>query len=897
MAGAAEDLEPGEVLSPRRLQARIAQAGTELHALLDVLRWGRDLIEANFRAGISAQALVRANTELVDGVLVHAWEQTLGEHARHCALVAVGGYGRGELLPHSDVDLLVLTPDEEPGEAARPLEAFLTFLWDLKLDIGHSVRSPAECIRQAAGDITIVTNLMEARLLAGCPELLARVEDGITPDKIWPVDAFYRAKLAEQQARHAKFDNSGYKLEPNIKESPGGLRDIHTILWVAKRRYPGATLADLKRHGLLTDQEAAELVAGQDFLWRVRFALHLHAGRHEDRLLFDHQMRIAEQFGYTEQAHNRAVEQFMQLYFRTIKALSCLNDLLLQLFDEAIVHAGHDDSPRTLNRRFQVRHNYLEVRDPDVFKRQPHALLEVFLLLQKHPELEGVRAETLRLIRRDRVLIDDTVRDDLRTRSLFMEILHQPQGLTHALRRMNRYDVLGRYLPNFGRVTGRMQYDLFHTLTVDEHSLFVVRNMRRLAVPEFRDEHPFFSEIHDRIPKPELLYLSGLFHDIAKGRGGDHSELGAEDAIEFGERHGLPQWDTELVAWLVRNHLVMSMTAQRRDLSDPAVIREFAEFVGDRTHLDYLTLLTMCDIRATNPKLWNSWRESLLKELYRATCRLLSRGLTNPVEREEMAAESQLEVRAALPDDLHPAVEALWMRCEPEYFARYLPGELEWHARTIIEADGRTPLVSVRGDAPRGTTAFMFAKDEPYLFAVVTGVLAQLGLSILEAKLESTRDGYTLDSYVLTEEDGTPVTEAHRIEEIQTALQQTLEDSVSRVTVGRRLSRRLKHFTTPTQVYFSEDTDHDRTIMELVTGDQPGLLSIVGRIFQRRGILLEAAKIGTIGERAEDVFFITDSKGRRIQDPAMLHELRAVITRVLQRSRVDAGAPPESVVI
>ena len=897
MVASATDFESGDILSPRRLRERVAEAGADLRKLLEVLRWGRELVAANFEAGVSAQSLVHSNTELVDAVLVHAWRQTLGEHADACALVAVGGYGRSELLPYSDVDLLILTPGEDAGEAGPSLERFLTFLWDLKLEIGHSVRSPAECIRQAADDITIVTNLMEARLLTGDQSLLKTVEAGIRPTKIWPVDAFYRAKLQEQQARHAKFDNSAYKLEPNIKESPGGLRDIHTILWVAKRRFPGATLSDLKAHGLLTDQEASELIAGQDFLWRVRFALHLQAGRHEDRLLFDHQLRIAEKFGYAEQAHNRAVEQFMQLYFRQIKALSCLNDLLLQLFDEAIAHAGHDDSPQPINRRFQVRHNYLEVTHEDVFLRQPHALLEVFLLLQKHPQLEGVRAETLRLIRRDRHLIDENVRNDLRTRSLFMEILRQPQGLTHALRRMNRYGVLGRYLPNFGQIIGRMQYDLFHTLTVDEHSLFVVRNMRRLAVDEFRDEHPFFSEILDRIPKPELLYLSGLFHDIAKGRGGDHSELGADDAIEFGHKHGLPQWDSELIAWLVRNHLTMSMTAQRRDLSDPTVIREFAEFVGDRTRLDYLTLLTMCDIRATNPKLWNSWRESLLKELYKATCRLLTRGLTNPVERGEMGREAQDAVRQALPASLHSDIEQFWSRCQPEYFARYLPDELAWHAQVMLESQGKTPLVSVRADAPRGTTAFIYTRDQDYLFAVVTGVLAQLGLSILEAKLENTNDGHTLDSYVLVEEDGAQVTEPHRVEEIQAALSRTLASDVSRIKVSRRLSRSLKHFATPTQVYFSEDTEHDRTIMELVTGDQPGLLSIVGRIFQRRGILLEAAKIGTIGERAEDVFFITDKRGKRIDDAAMLHDLRAVITRVLQRSRVDAGATPESVVI
>lgn len=873
-----------DVISARKLDKRLAEAGTDVTALRGVLSWGRDLVSTNFYAGVSAHALVRANSRLTDQTLAHLWNHTLGDAADTLALVAVGGYGRSELLPHSDIDLLVLYPEAGLGDAERLLEQFLTALWDLRLNVGHSVRSANECREQAAGDITIMTNLMEARLIAGDVKLHLDMQRQTAPDKIWPTERFFTAKQNEQIARHAKFDDSGYKLEPNVKESPGGLRDIHTILWVAKRQFPGATLNDLKRHGLLTAQECAELVAGQDFLWRVRFALHLIADRHEDRLLFDYQVRIAELFGFVDQSHNRAVEQFMQLYYRQIKALSCLNDLMLQLFEESILHPDDVGKPTRINRRFQSRHGYIEVVDPGVFRRQPQALLEIFLLLQKRTELRGIRAQTLRLIRRDRKLINDRVRADIRAKSLFMEIMRQPGGLTRALRRMNRYGVLGRYIPAFGNSNGRMQYDLFHTLTVDEHTLFVIRNMRRLAMPQFRDEHPFFSEIMDRIPKPELLYLGGLFHDIAKGRGGDHSELGAEDALQFCQDHGLPQWDCELVAWLVRQHLLMSITAQRKDITDPTVLREFAATVKDRTHLDYLLLMTACDIRATNPALWNSWRESLLKDLYLATCRLLSRGLTNPLEKDVLARESQdaaMQVigTAADPDD----IKALWARLGDDYFLRHSDEEIAHHTLAILNHANGSPLVTLGETSGGGVTVFIYMRDQDHLFAVTTGVLAQLGLTVLDARLETTEDGYAFDSYAICEGDGSPISEPHRKDEIVGALTSVLSNpDISSVNVTRRVSRQLRHFRTPTQVYFSNDPEQGRTIMELVTGDRPGLLSIVGRVFRKRGILLVAAKIGTIGERAEDVFFITDSRHRPIQDPAVFNELRRVLTRVLQ---------------
>jgi [protein-PII] uridylyltransferase len=708
----------------------------------------------------------------------------------------------------------------------------------------------------------------------------------INPARIWPAAKFFQAKLEEQRARHAKYQDTAYKLEPNVKETPGGLRDIQTVVWVTMRHFGTQTLHDLVTHGFLTEQEYGELMVGQSYLWRVRFALHRLTNRREDRLLFDHQIKIAKMLGFRDARHNLAVEQFMQSYYRTIKALSCLNDMLLQLFQEAILHAGESAEPKILNEDFQARHGYIEVRDPDLFRKRPVALLEIFHQLMS-PGLKGIRAETLRLIRRDRVLIDDNFRNDIRAKSIFMNMLREQRGITHELRRMNRYGVLGRYIPSFGQIIGMMQYDLFHTLTVDEHALFVVRNMRRLPLPEFEHEFPYASRVMKRLPKPELLYLAGLFHDIAKGRGGDHSEEGAIEAEEFCLAHGLSHPDSALVAWLVRNHLLMSMTAQRRDIADPKVIHEFAEHVGDRTQLDYLFLLTVCDIRATNPNLWNSWRSSLLTDLYEATTRALERGLHDPIGEQELVAETRAGAMQLLMDEGFDEKEIapIWQRMGDEHFLRHSAEEIAWQTAGIARvSDADLPLVMVETLAARGTTVFVYTRDVDYLFGLTTGVLARLGLNILDARISTTSDNYTLDTYVVMETSGDAVGSGARHREIREAMRSAIAARLPQVEVGRRLPRQLRHFNTPTQIFFTADADNRRTIMEVVTADRPGLLSTIGAIFQDSRILVNAAKIGTIGERAEDVFFLTDHKHQPITDPAVFNHLRQALTLALDQN-------------
>ena len=880
------DEEAANIFSAPRIRSRLAQGGYSIAAFRDTLKWGRERLNGLFHEGIPADSLVHARTHLVDEVLRAAWQKFLPEGAPGLTLVAVGGYGRGELLPHSDIDILLLHSGDALEAHRKGLEQMTAFGWDIGLEVGQSVRTVDECVTEAAKDVTVITNLLEARLLTGDEALFHAMQRALTPDQVWPVKDFFEAKKAEQAARYRKYDDTGYKLEPNVKESPGGLRDIHTIAWVAKRHFGAQTLAELREHGFLTKQECDELFAGQDFLWRVRFSLHMITNRREDRLLFDSQIKVAQLFGYEDNDKNKGVEQFMQLYYRSIKSLSCLNDMLLQLFEEAILRPDLG-APESLNARFQVRNGYLEVRDEDVFKRQPWALIEAFLLMQQHPKIEGIRAQTLRLMLRDGRLLTDEVRNSVQARSLFIEMVREGRGLTRNLRRMNRYGVLGRYLPPFGRIVGLMQYDLFHTLTVDEHILYVVRNARRFAMQRFRHELPFCSEVMDRLAKPELLYLGAFWHDMAKGRGGDHSAIGAHEALQFCLDHGLSHADAALVGWLVENHLLMSLTAQKQDLSDASVITEFARKVGDRSRLDYLFLLTCADIRGTNPALWNSWRESLLKDLYKYAARVLDGGNDKPVKEDERIRETReralpLLAASQLGSDV---IQAQWARYDRDYFLRHTPAELAWHLPAIVAVqETDLPLVLVEAVDGRGTTVFVYTRDRDHLFGLSCGVLARLGLNILDARLHTTDDGFVLDSYVVMESDNTPISNPMRGAEIQAALRKVLSDpEVSTVEINRRASQRLKHFDTPTTIYFSQDATRARTILELITADQPGLLSIIGRVFQKRGILLDAAKIGTIGERAEDVFYITDRMHRPILDEEVLEELREVLVRTLDR--------------
>jgi [protein-PII] uridylyltransferase len=859
----------------------------------ELLRQAHEELKARFLAEEPVEALVHARAALIDAVLAEAWRLHCSAHATW-ALVAVGGYGRGELHPASDIDILLLVPQPPDSAGSAAVEGLVTFLWDIGLEVGHSVRTVAQCREACVGDVSVMTTLLEARLLAGSAELLAAMRAALAPDHIWPVKQFFEAKVREQSERHLKANDTAYNLEPNVKTGPGGLRDIQTIAWVAKRHFGTDSLDGLATHGFVSLAELRRLKQAQAFLWKVRFGLHTLTGRHEDRLLFDHQIRLAQIFGYEDSSYTLAVEQFMQRYYRTVMDVSLLNELLLQLFREAIL--TESEPPRPLNARFQVRNGSLEAVNEEVFARTPSALLELFVLLQQNPDIAGVRAPTMRAVAKSLWLIDEEFRQNPRHHRLFLEILRAPVGVTHELRRMNTYGVLGRYIPAFGRVVGRMQYDLFHAYTVDAHTLFVVSNLRRFTIPRYDQELPEASRVMQGLARQEVAYLAALFHDIAKGRGGDHSELGAVDAEAFCLEQGLSPYEARLVAWLVRNHLELSITSQKQDIGDPQVINAFARKVGDETHLDYLYVLTCADVRGTNPKLWNSWKASLFRDFYFRVKRALRRGLESPIEPEYLVRETQDAARLLLIERgvTEEAMAAVWTRFTAAYFLQHSPEEVAWHTRLLSEREPGSdePLVALDPSSVRGTTAALICtRPRRHGFARTTAALDQLGLNIVDARITPTGDGFSLDLYHLLEDDGAPIGDHDRLVEIEQALWRSLQGSADApFAVSRRAPRQARMFNTPTQIALSVDERNRRSVLELTAGDRPGLLCDVGRVLMQERVELAAAKIMTVGERAEDVFYVTDFDNRPLS-PAAAEQLKEHLVQALDAHQAALRAP------
>ncbi len=894
-----------ELFDRSQFQAELALKSSPIAAFKKVIDKARKILDARFLAGRDIRRLVEDRAWFVDQILRAAWQRFDWNEDADIALVAVGGYGRGELHPYSDIDLLILLDDSDREIFREAIEGFLTLLWDIGLEVGQSVRSVAECAEEARADLTVVTNLMESRTIAGPEHLRQNMLKVTSPDEMWPSKEFFLAKRNEQRARHSKYNNTEYNLEPNVKGSPGGLRDIQTILWIARRQFGTLNLNAIVDQGFLTEGENSLLVSAQAFLWRVRYGLHMLAGRAEDRLLFDHQRSLAALLGYEDNDAKLAIERFMQKYYRVVMSVSELSDLVGQHFAEVILWEGDSGPAVPLNSRFLVRDNYLEVANDSVFKRTPFAILEIFVLLAQNPRIQGVRAETIRLLRDHRHLIDDEFRSDIRNTSLFVELFKCKEGIHRNLRRMNRYGILGRYLPEFGHIVGQMQHDLFHIYTVDAHTLNVIKYLRKLSKPGVAEKYPLASKIVERLPKPELIYIAGLYHDIAKGRGGDHSELGAVDAQAFCIRHKLPAWDTRLVVWLVENHLVMSTTAQRKDLSDPQVINDFAQAVGDETHLDYLYVHTVADINATNPTLWNSWRASLLRQLYTATKRALKRGLENPLEREEQIRQTQ---RAALdslvrngtdPDE----AEQLWAQLGDDYFMRHSSTDVAWHTQAILRhGDSSEPLVLIKETTQHefegGTQIFIYAADQHDFFAVTVAAMDQLNLNIHDARIITSSSQFTLDTYIVLDADGAPIgNDPERIQEIRQGLTEALRNPEDYLTIIKRhVPRQLKHFAFPPQVTIHNDTQRPQTIIEVIAPDRPGLLARIGQLFLEFDLSVQNAKIATMGERVEDVFFVTNAHNQPLSDLQLCTQLQQALVKQLSQEN-EHQPSPSSIVI
>jgi [protein-PII] uridylyltransferase len=808
-------------------------------------------------SALAAITLTRGLARLVDATLTELWITSLMPPG--AALVAVGGYGRGELFPHSDVDVLVLLPEDILVEVARPaLERFITSCWDIGLEIGSSVRNIEECAVESARDLTVQTALLESRHVAGPKKLFTGLRERLGRDM--DPSAFLRAKTLEMRQRHIKYEDTPYALEPNCKESPGGLRDLQILLWVARAAGLGRSWAELAARGLATPFEVKQLQRNEGVLKMIRARLHALAGRREDRLVFDLQTAVAESFGYRAKRGQRVSELLMRRYYWAAKAVVQLNQILLLNIEERIL--GSEEAPmRRINDRFFDRGGTIEVAGDDLYRREPYAILETFLVYSQTVGVKSLSARTLRALYNARHLMNARFRSDPVNRARFIEILRQEAGQTHALRLMNQTSVLGRYLWVFRRIVGQMQHDLFHVYTVDQHILMVVRNMRRFFIAEHAHEYPFCSQLAAGFDRPYVLYIAALFHDVAKGRGGDHSQLGAAEARRFCRDHALPDDDARLIEFLVRHHLTMSHSAQKEDLSDPEVIAAFARTVGDARTLTALYLLTVADIRGTSPKVWNAWKGKLLEDLYRLALRALGGAGPNPeaeLEQRKAEARALLALASQLPDTEKP----LWDTMDVGYFMRHDPADLAWHARMLWRhVKTRRPIVSARASSlGEGLQVLVYAPDMPDLFARICGYFDNAGFSVLDAKVHTSRTGFGLDTFQLVHpqiDEGDQTAYRDLISLVETQLVGAIATTGPLPEPRRsRVSRRVKSFPITPRVTLRPDERAQRWILTVSASDRSGLLYSLARVLAKHHINLQLAKISTLGERVEDTFLV-----------------------------------------
>ena len=846
------------------------------------LQQRRAELRSEFFAKSDPPRLLRGLASLTDEIVTHVWTEC--GIPTSATLVAVGGYGRGQLYPHSDVDVLILLSEAADGACAEAIERLLASLWDIGIELSHAVRTVSECAVEMTADATIRTSLLEHRHLAGSRRLYHQFER-MFADAL-DVRTFYDAKALEQQQRHLKYHDAAYNLEPNVKESPGGLRDLQTVIWIARAAKLGRSWRELAGSGLMTLAEARAVSRQERTIAGLRVRLHYLAGRREDRLVFDLQTALARELALVDTPSRRASEQLMQGYYRAAKVVRQVNTVLLQNLHARIYPAA--TTPIAIDEDFQRVDELLDVREERLFEARPGAMFDAFLTLQRHPELRGMTAGTLRALWRNRHRIDAAFRRDPDNRARFLQIFREPRGLTHELRRMNLYGLLGRYLPTFGAIVGQMQHDLFHVYTVDEHILMVIRNLRRFTEAQHAHEYPLCSRLIADFERKELLYLAGLFHDIAKGRGGDHSTLGARDAQRFCAQHGLSSEDTGLVAWLVTEHLTMSLTAQKQDITDPAVVDAFAARMGDERRLIALYLLTVADIRGTSPKVWNAWKGKLLEDLFRAARAALTAGTSERTIHDSIA-ERQREAHRllrlyAVPDDAEPR---LWRELDTLYFQRHTADEIAWHARHLYwRIAGGTPVVKVRlARDGAGLQALVYLPDQKALFARVCGFFGRAGLSILDAKVHTTRHGYALDTFALHDPANPNASYRDTIQFIEYELTRALATpGPLEPPAEGRIPRQLRHFPLTPEIQIFPDDKGTHFILEVVAGDRPGLLARIAYTLAQANINVVSARINTLGERAEDVFLI---------DGARLHDEQAMLrleTALYEQLKVQEAA-------
>ncbi|MDM7860217.1 [protein-PII] uridylyltransferase [Alteromonas sp. ASW11-36] len=836
--------------------------------------------------------LVSGRAVFVDTLLQHLWQLFELDQIDNLCLAAVGGYGRAQLQPHSDIDLLILSKRSLDRASRELVGEFITLLWDIKLDIGQSVRTVKETIGLAKTDVTVATNLVESRRLAGSQAVFDKLTKDISKNKIWTSDRFFVAKQEEQQARHAKFHGTAYNLEPNVKENPGCLRDIQTIGWVAKKHFGEYDGWSLVGHGYFTKQEHAELIECRSHLWRIRFALHITAGRSENRLLFDYQTDVAERLGYGTEG-KASVESMMKAFFRTVRRVNELNQMLMQRFRHDIL-GEKDYGSNALTPNFELHDGLISPTRADIF-RAPEDLFDFLHLIADTPAVTGLDTDCIRQVRNARRQFQDFYwHESAQCREKFMQLMRHPHFFDFAWDIMHQYGILQAYLPEWNHIVGMMQFDLFHAYTVDEHTHRLVKHVNHYFSPENK-RFPRCGRIVRNLDKPELLYLAAVFHDIGKGRNGDHSVLGAADVEKFAAHHDLSKADTDIIVWLVENHLLMSVVAQRRDIYDPDVVNEFANKVKSHVHLNLLYALTLADIRATNDNLWNDWKASLLRELYLLTQKALDNGLQCQLTIFERVNENKHAARMLLADSGYAeiAIESLWSRLDHDYFARYKPAQIAWHTQEILnfKCDSADALLVKANNTTTkaGTELFIYGKDRPALFAQVASVLDSRNLSIHDANITITHDEYVCDSIIILDNDGNRIDSAQRLDKLADDIRSQISAPGRSHTNARKISRQLKQLNVPTKIRFYNRQD-DATLVELEALDAPGILAKIGHAFVDTNVTLKLAKISTIGERAEDIFIVTNEAGTALSPAQQVQLKQAILNKLDQLEDIQHDA-------
>ena len=821
------------------------------------------ILEANINQK-NILKILNTRSNINDALIIYA-SKIFNISSDEITLIAVGGYGRKEFYPKSDTDLLILINNQKKDQYKRNIANFLAYLWDIGIEVSHSTRTIKECIAEGSKDISIATTLLESRYICGSKimfeDLIKTIDDS---KSFWNKKDFYQEKIHEQIKRHLQFNNTAYNLEPDIKNGPGSLRDLHTIFWLCKKLLGINKIEELLDHHILTEKQLQQLINSRDFLSLIRYSLHSLTKRAENRLLFEYQKKLAKQLHYKDQDHLIGVEIFMQDYYKSASTISRMNEIILQILKQNILETNNKKA-KSINQSFQIKNQLVGLKDGIRFKDRPSLLLEIFLLFQKDKDIEGIDARTIGLITNNLHLIDEDFRKTTEHRDIFLEILKAPEGVTHELRRMNLYGVLGSYLPAFGLIEGRMQYDLFHAFTVDEHTLFVVSNLRRLALNRFNHEFPEDSQKMQAIESPEILYIAGLFHDIAKGRGGDHSVIGADEAEVFCLDHGLTNYDSKVVSWLVMNHLVFSLTAQKKDIYDPNVIRELALLIGDELRLDYLYLLTVCDVRATNPNLWNSWKKRLFDDLYLLTKKALREGLEEPIDKEELIKEKITLTKTELSNYQFENVEDFLSYFDDDYFIKFNMDEILRQSLVMLSrniTNKAEDIIDISAmDNEDYFYAFVFTQIDNESFYKITSIFEQEGVSVRDAKVVRVNEEYCIYNFYFdhmrTMKDEINQKNISIKKYINKAISSDIFLAQSR---PQTLSRRLRSFDKKVNISFSEDLIHNRTLMEISCIDRPGLLSDISKILKEESIWIQSAKIATIGERADDIFYLNNSK-------------------------------------